>query len=144
MIKQLAITALLSVTAMSANAAPQWVELPHSLADASFLDRQSIDTRGEMVNVSVLRNFDQTIVLGNDPVSGEAMYPHRSVNINYLVDCSSGKLALAGWKMFNGNYGNGEVVWADRNWGEPVFVAAADAESRAVMNAACATAVAAR
>ena len=128
----------------SVHAAPQWVELPHSLADGSFLDHGSINTEGQYVDVEILRNYDETIDLGSDPISGKPMYIHRSVELTYAIDCESRKVALTGWKMFDGNFGNGEVVWADSNWGKPAFSNASDDETRAVMISACATKLATR
>ena len=144
MIKRTILASAAFAFTLSANAAPKWVELPHSMADLSFLDHSSINLQGSYVDVEVLRNYDETVVLGNDPVSGAEMYSHRSVKLAYRVDCDSRKVALSGWKMYAGNFGAGEVVWADTNWGEPVFVAATDAESRSVLISACATAIAAR
>ncbi len=143
MIKRTVIASIASAIAFSAHAAPKWVELPYSTADASFLNHSSIEVRGDFVEVDILRNFDETIILGNDPVSGAEMYAHRSVEVNYRVDCGARKVALTGWRMYDGNFGNGDVVWADINWGDPKFTAAADDESRAVVISACASAMAA-
>lgn len=138
------ISAMALTAAVSAHAAPEWVALPHSIADASFIDRSSITLAGPYVGVNILRNFDETIVLGNDSQTGAPMYGHRSVQLSFVVDCDSQHVALAKWKLFDGNFGNGEVLWADTNWGEPHFVRVADDESRAVMASACAAALALR
>ena len=143
MFKRSLLAVIAFAVSASVHAAPQWVELPYSIAAASFLDRSSINTEGEYVDVEVLRNYDETIVLGNDPVSGEPMYAHRSVELSYAVDCEARKVALTGWKMYDGNLGNGNVVWADTNWGKPTFVRVSDDESRAIMISACATKLAA-
>ena len=143
MIKRSLLAVMAFAVTTSAHSAPEWVELPHSVGDASFLDHSSINVQGEYVDAEVLRNYGETIVLGNDPASGAPMYAHRSVELEYAVDCASRKVALKGWKMFEGNFGNGEVVWADTNWGKPAFVRASDEESRAVMISACATELAA-
>ena len=124
-------------TSISANAAPQWNALGGNNADATFVDRTSFELQGGFVTVDVLRNFKETIVLGNQPETGEAMYPHRSVKLTYKVDCGRSAIALSEWKMFDGNFGNGEVVWADRNWGNLAFTAANDEETRAVLRSTC-------
>ena len=129
---------------LTAQAAPKWVELPHTLADVSLLDRNSFAEKGEYVDVDVMRNYKESINLGNDPVSGDAMYSHRSVKLNYVVDCESRKIAMKGWTLYDGNFGGGEVVWSDRNWGAPSFINANDEESRSVVISACATLMAAR
>ena len=96
------------------------------------------------LEVDVLRNFNQTITLGNDPVTGAPMYAHRSVKLTYKVDCGKGAVAMSAWKMFDGSFGNGEVVWADKNWGKPVFTAANDDETREVLRSSCPTSTASR
>ncbi|UCH49755.1 MAG: hypothetical protein JSU95_08345 [Betaproteobacteria bacterium] len=144
MIKRTMCAVMAFAITASANAAPEWVKLPNSVADTSFVNRSSIETQGEYVDIEILRNYDETVVLGNDPVSDAPMYAHRSVELMYVVDCESRKVALKGWKMFEGNFGGGEVVWADTNWGKPAFVRASDEESRAVMASACATKLATR
>ncbi len=143
MIKRTIFAVMAFAVTTSTHAGPEWVELPHSVGDASFLDHSSLNIQGEYVEVEVLRNYKETIVLGNDPASGAPMYAHRSVKIDYAVDCVFHKLALKGWRMFDGNFGNGEVVWADTNWGKLAFFRASDEESRAVMVSACATELAA-
>lgn len=144
MIKRLILAAATLALSASAFAAPKWVELPHSVADTSFLDHSSYVLEGRYVDVDVMRNFDETVVLGNDPESGAPMYSHRSVKLSYVVDCKNRQLSITGWKMFDGNFGDGEVVWADTHWGELTFVGPSDEESRAVLISACATALASR
>lgn len=144
MIKRTLFAVMAFAVTTSAHSGPEWVELPYSVGDASFLDHSTLNIQGEYVDVEVLRNYKETIVLGNDPVSGAPMYPHRSVEIRYAVDCASHKVALKGWKMFDGNFGNGEVVWADTNWGKLAFFPVSDEESHAVMVSACATKLAKR
>jgi hypothetical protein len=136
-IKRTVLASLALAASFSANAAPKWVELPYSMADMSFLDHGSVVVQGHYADVNVLRNFNNTVVLGNDPVSGEALYSHRSVKLGYRVDCDSRKLALTGWTMFEGNFGDGEVVWGSTTWGVPAFIDAVDDETRAVLASAC-------
>ena len=144
MITRATIASLALATSLSANAAPKWVELPHSMADTSFLDHRSAVVHDKYVDVDVLRNFDDTVVLGNDPVTGQDMYSHRSVKLSYRVNCDSRKLSLTGWEMYEGQLGDGNVVWATTNWGNPAYVAAVDDESRAVLTSACAINTASR
>jgi hypothetical protein len=144
MITRTVLASLALAASLSANAAPKWVELPYSMADASFLDHSSAVVQGQYVDVNVLRNFDDTVVLGSDPDSGAEMYSHRSVKLHYRVDCDSRKLSLSGWEMFEGNFGDGNVVWATTTWGEPAYLAAADDETRAVLSSACAINTASR
>ena len=144
MISRTAIAFLALATSLSANAAPKWVELPHSVADMSFIDQSSAVVYGQFVDVNVLRNFDNTVVLGNDPATGKDMYSHRSVRLSYRVDCDSRKLSLTSWEMYEGKFGNGDVVWANTNWSKPAYLAAVDDETRAVLDSACAINTASR
>lgn len=126
------------------HAVPNWVALTDSMADASFIDRAASTSQQRYVDVEVLRNFDQTVVLGNDPASGDALYPHQSVQLRYRVDCGASKLAMTGWKMFDRKFAEGNVIWAIRNQGEPAFLDAVDDESRAVLRTTCTTYTASR
>ena len=128
----------------TASAAPQWAMLEGDIGDHTFLDNTSIAKAGTFVQVDVLRNYNETITLGNDPVTGGEMYPHRSVKLKYQVDCGTGTNAMTGSKLFEGNFGNGEVVWADRMWGKQSFSAAGDDETRAVVRSTCGTKTALR
>jgi hypothetical protein len=125
------------VLSMSAFAAPEWVTVVASGEGTVLLDLASVTKAGELVNVRVLRNYEQLITLGNDPTTNEMMYPHRSVKLGYLANCESGKLSLESWQMFSGNFGNGETVWADKEHGAPAFMAPSSPEESSALNAAC-------
>lgn len=137
-------SALLAASISATAAAPEWTVLDGNNADYTFFDSASFVKRGQFVEVDVLRNFNEVITLGNDPDTGEAMYPHRSVKLTYKVDCDKGATAMRDWKMFGGSFGNGEVVWADKSWGKPAFNSANDDETRAVVRSTCATNTASR
>jgi hypothetical protein len=131
------------VFSMSAVAAPEWVTIADSGQDAVMLDMASVTKVGGLVNVRVLRNYDQLITLGNDPTTNEMLYPHRSVKLGYLANCESGQLSLASSQMFSGNFGNGEAVWADKEQGAPAFMAPSNLEESSALNAACSSRVSA-
>jgi len=136
-------SALLAAS-LSANATPQWSVLAGNNADFTYLDSGSLAKQGNFVEADVLRNFNETIILGNDPETGVPMYAHRSVKLTYKVDCGNGTIAMSAWKMFEGSFGNGEVAWADKNWGKLAFTAANDDETLAVVRSSCPTNTAAR
>ncbi|UCD68119.1 MAG: hypothetical protein JSW48_15265 [Betaproteobacteria bacterium] len=123
----------------AAAAAPNWTILAGDIANSTYLDKASVAKHGDFMRADVLRNYDEVITLGNDPVTGADMYPHRSVKVTYHVDCGSGMVAMTSWKMFEGSLGNGEVVWADKLWGKPNLTSANDAETRDVLRSTCAT-----
>lgn len=139
MILRTALTSLAFATSVSVQAAPEWVALAETGTDSVFIDRTAIAAPGESVEVAVLRNFNETMTLGNDVETGKPWYPHRSVKVRYLVDCSANKLAVSGWQMFEGNFGNGDIVWAEQRYGKLNVTAASDDETRAVLRSTCAT-----
>lgn len=112
--------------------------------DTTFVSRATADSDSPYVDVRVMRDFADTTTLGNDPVTGASMYPHRSVTLNYKVDCSANRLAVSGWQMFAGNLASGQVVWKQKNTGRLGFIDAVNAEMRAVMQSACPTSTASR
>ncbi|HUU73695.1 MAG TPA: surface-adhesin E family protein [Burkholderiales bacterium] len=137
-------TAIALSASISANAAPEWTLVAGNVGDQTFLDSSSVEKRGDVVQVEVLRNYDQIITLGNDPVTGDEMYAHRSVKLTYQVDCGKGLIAMSGWKMFEGSHANGDVVWADQTWGNQNFTNTNDDETRSVVRSTCAINTAAR
>lgn len=120
-------------------AAPEWHAIAQSGTVSAYIDQQSLKFDGPQVHVSVLRNYGQSVVLGHDAATGSPWYPHRSVKLTYTVNCATSQVAMREWQMFDGNFGNGDVVWAERRHGVLNFNAASDMESRAVQRMACAT-----
>ncbi len=131
------------VFSLSAVAAPEWITIADSGEGAVLLDLASVTKTGELLSIEVLRNYEQLITLGNDPTTNEMLYPHRSVKLGYLANCESGKLSLASWQMFSGNFGNGETVWTDKEQGSPAFIAPSNLEESSALDAACTSRVSA-
>jgi hypothetical protein len=127
------------LVSMSAFAAPDWTKVAEFGLGVAYLDRSSVAVKGNDVSVRVLRNYDQLVTLGTDPETKEAWYPHRSVKLQYVANCESGKVALEGWQMFSGNFGDGDTVWADRQFGSPMFVTPSSSEESSALSAACST-----
>jgi hypothetical protein len=125
------------VLSMSVIAAPDWPKVATVNMGTVFLDRASVTSAGEFVSVRILRNYDQLVTLGNDPVTNEVWYPHRSVNLGYLANCETGKVALKSWQMYSGNFGSGETVWADRHQGSPTFMIPSSNEESSALIATC-------
>lgn len=95
-------------------AASDWIEVSDSTSSATYVDRLSVSSSMGPVEVSVLRSYVDVVTLGQDAVSGESLYPHRSVKTAYTVDCTTGQVATAGWQLFEGNLGDGKLVWESR------------------------------
>lgn len=140
MITKLIVASTIALS-MSALAAPEWVKLADSSDASSYLDVASVSSRGGLVNLQLLRNYEQLVTLGDDPTTNEVIYPHRSVKLGYLADCESGKLSLSSWQMFSGHFGRGETVWTDQEHGAPAFMAPSSAEELSALNAACSSRV---
>ena len=122
-----------------AKAAPEWIALEGSDSKTTFVNQVSTDRHDQYVDVAVLRDFPELITLGNDSITDEPLYPHRSVTLNYKVDCAANRLAMSEWQMFEGNLAHGKVIWHQKNIDGLAFVTAADSEMRAVLRVACAT-----
>ncbi len=105
----------------------------------TFVQTTAAAAQGRYVDVEVLRDFADSVTLGNDPRSGAPLYSHRSVTLTYRVDCAASRLAVADWQMFDGNFGQGQVIWNQQNHDGLAFVPAVNDEMRAVMRSACAT-----
>ena len=129
---------------LTAAAAPQWAAVSGNNADDTFVDRASYSSEGKLVDVNVLRIFDEQIALGNDPETGEAMYPHRSVKLTYKVDCGTGTIAMSQWTMYDGTFGDGKTVWDVKVQDSLTFTRANDEETRAVLRNTCTTTTASR
>lgn len=127
------------VFSMSAVAAPAWITVVDSGDGNVLLDLTSVAKAGELVSIQVLRNYEQLITLGNDPTTNEVLYPHRSVKLGYLANCESGKVSLASWQMFSGNFGDGQTVWTGKELDAPAFMAPSSPEESSALNTACAS-----
>ncbi|UCH49082.1 MAG: hypothetical protein JSU95_04630 [Betaproteobacteria bacterium] len=139
MFTRITIALLTWTMSLSAHAAGEWVALADSNSDTTFVNRSAINRDGQTVDVQVLRNFAETVTLGNDPETGTPMYPHRSVTLTYKVDCDANRLAVSEWQMFDGNLATGGLVWDQKNGADLGFIPAVNAEMYAVMRSACAT-----
>lgn len=140
----LAAAALAVVVGTASADTPRWNLVANADDAAAYIDQNSVAAFGGAQSVWVLRNYPQTIELGNDPVTGNPWYPHRSVKIQYAVDCAQNRLALNAWQMHSGNFGDGAVVWADQNHGPLAYATAWGEEQAAALAAACGTKTALR
>jgi hypothetical protein len=131
------IMSVLISTAASA-AGSEWIQIANTEPGSAFLDRSTISPAGDDMAVRVMRNHDDTITMGTDPETARPMYPHRSVQITYLVNCKAKTLAFYKWKMYSGNFGEGEVVWADEHPGALVYARPEGSEEKFAIGSACA------
>jgi len=139
MFLRIVMATLAAATSFGVQAASGWVALSGANSETTFINRSSIHTQGQFVDVEVLRDFAETVTLGNDPQSGTPLYTHRSVTLSYRVDCSTNTLAMSEWQMFEKNLGQGALVWNQNNVTGLAFLPAVDAEMHAVLRSACAT-----
>ena len=144
MFDRICFTSAAMALSFTAIAAPQWAALSGNNADETFVDRPAYPSTNELVDVDVLRVFDEPVALGNDPVTGVELYPHRSVRLTYKVNCGSGTLAMSQWTMYDGSFGDGNVMWDVAVRDQLAFSTANDQETRAVMRSICGTSTASR
>lgn len=139
MFARLILATLAATTTFNAQAAPEWVALADTNTRLTLVNQFTMSKQGQYVDVEVMRDFTETITLGNDAQTGAPLYPHRSVTLTYKVDCVSEKLAVSEWQMFDGNLGQGNTVWDQKNRSGLAFISAVDSEMRAVLRSACNT-----
>ena len=136
MIRKLVIACSILFSA-SVSAAPNWIQVASTDAGRILLDRSSVARVGEFQSIRVLRSHNHLSNLGLDPITQEAWYPHRSVNLRYLADCCSGEVGFDAWQMYSGNLGDGEIVWADHVVGAPSFATPTSDEESSALEMAC-------
>lgn len=110
------LSVLISTSASFSTAAlagPQWTQFSSEAGVTAFLDRNSAMADDRTVRVRVMRSYDEPVDLGLHPQTREPLYRHGSVKVTYVVDCSKGVIAMAGFQLFSGALGDGDVVWAD-------------------------------
>ena len=88
-------------------------------------------------SIWILRNYQNEIHLGIDPVTGKVWYPHRSVKVTFDVECDTGRIGLRAWKLFSGSKGTGEVVWADTDHGYPAKYVAQTTDEKLAVEKVC-------
>jgi hypothetical protein len=143
--KKLFAAVVVATAALSAQAAaPQWNTVAVTDSSSVYVNASSVGEAGDLRSVWTLRNHRDSISLGNDPVTGTPWYPHRSAKVEYTVNCAAGQVAMTAWKLYSGNFGDGDTVWADRVYGELAFSKPALAEEQAALNAACSSQTALR
>jgi hypothetical protein len=140
---KLSLSLIVILAALSGSVAAEkayWV----SLSSDFSMNRASIANAaaGEKT-VTIQRNYDQQINLGVDTRTGNDISPHRSVEINYVVNCAQNKLNLRSMKLFSGNNLQGEVVAADeaQEVDAPYRYSPMSAEEKSVAANVCGTAV---
>lgn len=139
MFARIILATLFAAASVSVHAAPEWIWVAGTTSDTTFVSRSAINNETQHVDVQVMRNFAETVTLGNDPETGAPMYPHRSVTLTYKVDCDANRLAVSEWQMYDDNLAAGEVIWYQKNVDRLGFIDAVNDEMRAVMRSACAT-----
>jgi hypothetical protein len=140
----LAVAAVAAISGTAHADAPRWNLVADAGPTSAYIDQSSVSALGDAKSVWVLRNYQRVIDLGIDPVTGTPWYPHRSVKVQYAVDCGTGLLALSAWQMHSGNFADGAVVWADRHHGLLAYAAPSLAEEAAAFAAVCSTKTALR
>lgn len=141
--KSLIAAAVLAYSSLAA-AGTDWIIVPASGAERTFLDRASFVEGASLTGVTVLRSYQDLVTLGDDAQTGEALYPHRSAKVRYGVDCASRTIGMESWELYSGNLGDGKIVWADTESGERRMSKPSTTEEIVTFNAVCSPDVALR
>ena len=118
-------------------AASDLAMLSNGPSQTAFVDRHSVAAAGPIRSVRVLRSYDELIRLGVNPVTRQDIHPHRSVKLQFVANCASGRIALYSWEMFTGALGDGESVWSESHSGAPDFSPPRGTEERSTFAMAC-------
>ena len=141
--KTLIAAAVFAYSSLAA-AGTDWIVVPASGAERTFLDRASYVDGASLTAVTVLRSYERVVTLGDDAQTGEALYPHRSAKVRYAVDCASRTVGMESWELYSGNLGDGKIVWADSESGERHMAKPVSTEELVTFNAVCSPDVALR
>ena len=141
--KTLSATAVLAYSSFAA-AGTNWIVVPTSGEERTYLDRASYVEGASLTAVTVLRSYEQVVTLGDDAQTGEALYPHRSAKVRYAIDCVSRTVGMESWELYSGNLGDGKIVWADSESGERHMAKPLTTEELVTFNAVCSPDVALR
>ena len=117
-----------------------WVALSSDLA----LNHASIGNGANGEKTAwIERNYDEQISLGEDSQTGQAIYPHQSVQVQYAVNCELNTINMVSWKMFSDAHSQGDLVW-ERSYEGAYRYSPHTAEELSVSNAICGTTTASR
>ena len=100
---------------------------------AVYVDGGSIERAGSgVVRLTSLEDFGKVEYLG------EPVYPHRSRQTTFRVDCGAREVGYESWVLYEGARGSGGVVWsADSEGGVGMFRPLKDSSHERVLERAC-------
>ncbi|HUU73571.1 MAG TPA: surface-adhesin E family protein [Burkholderiales bacterium] len=130
-------------SAVAAEDTTYWVALSSDVA----LNHAAIDNGANGEKIAwIERNYAEQISLGEDAQTGQAVCPHQSVQVQYVVNCEMNTINMVSWKMFSGAHSQGDLVWQRSYQGEAAanVYSPQTAEELSVSNAICGTVTASR
>jgi hypothetical protein len=100
---------------------------------AVYVDGGSIERAGSgVVRLTALEDF------GNVEYLGEPVYPHRSRQTTFRVDCGVREVSYESWVLYEGARGSGGVVWsAESEGGVGMFRPMKGSSHERVLERAC-------
>ena len=121
--------------------ASDWIALTNdTLGDKSFVNSNIKEIYPKALKLAlVMRDYNKPSNLGLDPVSGNEVHPHQSVEIGYLVNCANKSIALKFWKLFSGKKNSGNVVWSGESNDNSIFYVPTIEEEKHAADYACGT-----
>lgn len=129
-------TAFVLFAGSVAAAESYWVALSSDVS----MNRASIANAGPgEKSVTIERNYAQPINFGIDTQSGQAIYPHRSVQVKYVVNCAQQKLNIISMTLFSDTHSQGSVVASEENPGTGYRYTPLGAEEKSVTDNVCGT-----
>ena len=121
--------------------ASDWIALANNtLGDKSYVNTNIKEIHPQPLKIAlVMRNYNKPSNLGLEPVSGNEVHPHHSVEIGYLVNCTDKSIALKFWKLFSGKQLSGNLVWFGESIDNSIFYVPTTEEEELAADYACGT-----
>ncbi len=128
---------LLCAVSVSAAAAPNWLALDTTGDQNVYFDERFLPVSGPARIARVLRAYERPVNYGTDPVTQQSVYPHQSVKMQYVANCSLREITLYAWEMYTGNQADGELILSDSQVGAAKFFASSQDEEDAALALMC-------
>ena len=122
----------------------EWDRVVHSHEVTAYVAASSVEGGGPIKTVWLMRDYEQQINLGIDPITGIAWYPHHSAEIQLDIHCGYRSVGIRSWRLYEGKKGTGNLVWVEKDHGKPTHYKPVLDEEVAALTAVCGTLAARR
>ena len=117
----------------------EWDRVVHSHEATAYVAANSVEGGGPIKTVWLMRDYEQQINLGIDPITGIAWYPHHSAEIQLDIHCGYRSVGIRSWRLYEGRKGTGNLVWVEKDHGNPTHYVPVLDEEVAALSTVCGT-----